>query len=243
MHLKLTIEYNGTNYCGWQLQNHRPTIQGTLEEALFRLLGEPIRLRAAGRTDAGVHALAQVACVYVSKAVDLHALQKGLNALTPPDIVVRRVEPVPEDFNPRRDARSRVYLYRIWNYPWPSAFCGPYSWHIAFPLNLTAMEKATAHLVGSHDFSSFQATGSDARHPVRTVLENSWRREDEFLLYTIEAQAFLRHMVRNLVGTLVEVGRGAMSEARFLEVFHAHDRTLAGPNAPAQGLFLVEVKY
>ena len=243
MHLKLTIEYDGTNYCGWQLQNQGPTIQGVLEEALVRLLGEPIRLRAAGRTDAGVHALGQVACVRLNRQVGLYAFQKGINALTPPDIVVKKIEVVPEDFNPRRDAKSRVYLYRIWNYPWPSAFCGPYSWHIAFPLDLTAMERATAHFVGTHDFSSFQATGSDARHPVRTVLENSWRREDGFLVYTIEAHAFLRHMVRNIVGTLVEVGRGAMSIERFLEVFHAHDRTLAGPTAPAQGLFLVEVKY
>lgn len=243
MYLKLTIEYDGTNYCGWQLQNHEPTIQGVLEEALARLLGEPVRLRAAGRTDAGVHALGQVACMHVSKTVDLYAFQKGLNALTPPDIVVKRVETVPASFNPRRDARSRVYLYRIWNHPWPSAFWERYSWHIAFPLDFTAMERATAHLVGTHDFSSFQATGSDARHPVRTVLGNSWHREDGFLVYTIEAHAFLRHMVRNLVGTLVEVGRGAMSVERFLEVFQAHDRTLAGPAAPAQGLFLVGVKY
>ncbi len=243
MQLKLTIEYDGTNYCGWQLQNHGPTIQGTLEEALVRLLGEPVRLRAAGRTDAGVHALGQVACVHISKAVDLYAFQKGLNALTPPDIIVRKIETVPEDFNPRRDAKSRVYLYRIWNHPWPSAFWQSYSWHLAFPLDIRAMEKATTHLVGTHDFSSFQATGSDAHHPVRTVLETAWRREDGFLIYTIEAQAFLRHMVRNIVGTLVEVGRGAMSVERFLEVFLAQDRTLAGPNAPAQGLFLVEVKY
>ncbi len=243
MHLKLTIEYDGTHYYGWQLQNHKPTIQGTLEAALVRLLGEPVRLRVAGRTDTGVHALGQVACVHTSKAVDLYAFQKGLNALTPPDIVVRKIEAMPEDFNPRHNARSRVYLYRIWNHPWPSAFWGPYSWHMAFPLDLAGMEKATAHLVGTHDFSSFQATGSDARHPIRTVLENFWRREDGFLIYTIEAHAFLRHMVRNIVGTLVEVGRGAMSVERFLEVFHAHDRTLAGPNAPAQGLFLVEVKY
>jgi tRNA pseudouridine38-40 synthase len=243
MHLKLTIEYDGTNYCGWQLQNHGPTIQGVLEEAFARLLGESVRLRAAGRTDAGVHALEQVACVQVSKAVDLHAFQKGLNALTPPDIVVKKIEAVPEDFNPRRDARSRVYLYRIWNHPWPSAFWDRYCWHITFPLDCTVMKEATIHLAGAHNFSSFQAAGSDARHPRRTVLENSWRREDGFLVYTIEAHAFLRHMVRNIVGTLVEVGRGAMSIERFIEVFHAHDRTLAGPNAPAQGLFLVEVKY
>ncbi len=243
MHLKLTIEYDGTRYCGWQIQGQVPTIQGVLEDALACLLGERVRLRAAGRTDAGVHALGQVACVRVSREVDLGTLQKGVNALTPPDITVRRVERVAEDFDPRRQAKSRVYLYRIWNYPWPSAFWNRYCWQVAFPLDLAAMERAASHLVGTHDFASFQSSGSDTAHSVRTVLQSFWRREKEFLIYTIEAHAFLRHMVRGIVGTLVEVGRGALAVEQFLEIFRARDRTLAGPNAPPQGLFLAEVKY
>ena len=136
-----------------------------------------------------------------------------------------------------------MYTYRIWNRRWPSAFWARYSWHIPHPLDLAMMRLAAAHLTGRHDFSSFQATGSDARHAVRTVLHSSWREEDGLLVYEIEAHAFLRHMVRNIVGTLVDVGRGAMTVARFLEVLAARDRRLAGVNAPPHGLFLSEVKY
>jgi len=243
LHLKLTLEYDGTNYHGWQLQQNAVTLQGTLESVLARLMGGPVRVRVAGRTDAGVHALGQVASFKSGRVVDLYRLQRSLNALLPHDIVVTHIEAVPDTFNPRRDALSRTYLYRIWNHPWPSAVWARYAWHVPFPLDCQAMDRAAALLVGDHDFSSFRGADSAEHDPLRTVLRSTVRRADEFLVYEVEARSFLRHMVRNLVGTLVDVGRGALSVADFAGILAARDRTRAGLNAPAQGLFLVAVKY
>jgi len=243
VHLKLTLEYDGTNYHGWQLQQNAMTLQGTLEAVLARLGGEPVRVRVAGRTDAGVHALGQIASYKSEKVADLQRLQRSLNALLPPDMVVTRIEEVPDTFNPRRDALSRRYRYRIWNQPWPSAIWARYSWHIPFPLDRAAMDRAAALLRGDHDFSSFQGSDSVEHNPLRTVLRSTVRCSEEFLVYEVEARSFLRHMVRNIVGTLVDVGRGALSMENFAQILAAHDRTRAGLNAPPQGLFLVEVKY
>lgn len=243
MYCKLTLEYDGTNYHGWQLQKNGVTIQGTLESVLSRLLPGPVRVRVAGRTDAGVHALGQVASFKSEKVTDVSRLQRSLNALLPHDIVVTQVEEVPDTFNPRRDALSRRYCYRIWNQPWPSALWARYSWHVTFPLDPDAMNQAAALLVGDHDFSSFQGADSVERNPQRTVLRSTIHREADFLVYEVEARSFLRHMVRNIVGTLVDVGRGALSVEDFAQIFTARDRTRAGLNAPPQGLFLVEVKY
>ncbi|MCS6926184.1 MAG: tRNA pseudouridine(38-40) synthase TruA [Candidatus Binatia bacterium] len=243
MHLKLTLEYDGTNYHGWQLQRNAVTLQGTIEAVLARLFNEPLRLRVAGRTDAGVHALGQVASFKTTKSVDLPRLHRSLNALLPPDIVVTQVEEVPDSFHPRRDALSRLYCYRIWHRPQPSALWARYAWHVPFPLDLSAMEQAAALLVGEHDFSSFQGADTVAHNPRRTVLHSTVCREDSFVVYQIEARSFLRHMVRNIVGTLVDVGRGALSVADFAHIFAARDRTRAGVTAPPHGLFLVKVTY
>ena len=174
---------------------------------------------------------------------DLHRLQRSLNALLPQDIVVTRLEAVSDTFNPRRDALSRAYLYRIWNHPWPSAIWARYSWHVHFPLDSDAMDRAAGLLVGDHDFSSFQGADSVEHNPHRTVLRSTVRRADDFLVCEIQARSFLRHMVRNIVGTLVDVGRRALSVEDFACILAACDRTRAGLNAPPQGLFLVEVKY
>jgi len=243
MNFKLTLEYDGTNYHGWQLQKNAITLQGTLEAVLARLCGEPIRVRVAGRTDTGVHALGQVVSFKSEKIIELHRLQRALNALLPPDIVVRQVEPVHDTFNPRRDALSRIYRYQIWNQPWPSALWARYSWHVAFPLDADAMNQAATLLVGDHDFSSFQGSDWVEHNPHRTVLRSAVYLDNEFLVYEVEARSFLRHMVRNIVGTLVDVGRGAVSVEEFAEIFAARDRTRAGLNAPPQGLFLVAVQY
>ena len=243
MNIKLTIEYNGTNYHGWQIQPNGQTVQEILERALETLLGIKTRVNGSGRTDAGVHALGQVANFNYGGDTDLRRLQKGLNAITPRDIVVKRVELVPDSFDARRDARSRVYQYRIWNHPVPSAFYRGFSWHVYDPLNLSPMQEAFRFLEGDHHFPSFQAAGCDALHPVRKIYSNSLNGDGDFLVYTVEATAFLRHMVRNVVATLVEVGRGERRPAAFAELLPAQDRRLAGPTAPAQGLFLVEVKY
>lgn len=243
MNVKLAIEYDGTDYHGWQLQPNGRTIQEIIEGALEKILGVKSRLNASGRTDAGVHALGQVANFFCEKDIDPYRLQKGLNALTPDDIVIKGTEVVPDSFDARRDAQSRLYEYRIWNVPWPSAFYRRFSWHVPYPLDLAAMKKAIVCLEGEHDFSSFQAAGCDAAHAVRMIYRNGVDRRGDFLIYTVEATAYLRHMVRNIVGTLVEVGQGGRTVESFAALLEARDRTRAGPTAPAQGLFLVEVKY
>ena len=243
MNIKLAIEYDGTDYCGWQVQPNGRAIQEILEQALEKIIGVKIRLNASGRTDAGVHALGQVANFIYAGEIDLWRLQRGLNSLTPDDIVVKKVEAVADSFDARRDGRARLYQYRIWNHPWPSAIFRRFSWHLYDGLDLPAMQEAIHCLEGEHDFASFQAAGCDAAHSVRTVFRNSLAREGELLLYDVEANAFLRHMVRNIVGTLVQVGRGERAPAFFRELLEAKDRTLAGPTAPPHGLFLVAVKY
>ncbi len=243
MHCKLTLEYDGTNYHGWQLQKNADTIQGTLEAALSQIFSEAVRVRVAGRTDTGVHALGQVASFKTEKPIEHYRLQRALNGLLPRDIVVKQIEEVPETFNPRFDARSRTYRYQIWNHRWPSAIWARYSWHVSFPLDTEAMNQAATLLIGEHDFSSFQGADWVEHNPRRTVLRSEVRQDGEFLVYDVEAHSFLRHMVRNLVGTLVDVGRGALSVEDFVAIFAAHDRTRAGVNAPPQGLFLVTVTY
>jgi tRNA pseudouridine38-40 synthase len=243
VNIKLTIEYDGTNYHGWQIQPNGNTIQAVLERAISTFLGTPARIIGAGRTDAGVHALGQTANFFCDREVDLYRLQRGLNALTPDDIVIRRIEVMGTSFDARRHAQSRVYEYRIWNSPWPSPFHARYSWHVHDPLHIEAMENAISHLEGEHDFSSFQAAACDAAHAVRRVYWNSLESHGTLLVYRIEATAFLRHMVRNVIGSLVEVGRGERTPQSFAELLDVRDRTQAGPTAPPHGLFLVEVKY
>lgn len=243
MNIKLTIEYDGTRYCGWQIQAKGETIQGILERALLTFLGKPARVIGSGRTDAGVHALGQVANFHCEGAPDLHRLQRALNALTPKDIAVKSVEIVQDSFDARRDGRARVYEYRIFNRSAPSPFHLRRAWHVHDPLELEAMRAAIDCLNGEHDFSSFRAAGCDAAHPVRRVYRTSLEVNGDLLTFTIEATAFLRHMVRNIAGTLVEVGRGQRTPQDFVGLLAARDRTLAGPTAPPHGLFLMEVKY
>ena len=243
MNIKLTVEYNGTNYHGWQVQHSGETIQSVLEKAISTFVGQPTRITGAGRTDAGVHALGQVANFFCPKEFDQHRIRRAFNALTPADITIKEVEIVPDSFDARRDGRSRVYEYRILNRPAPSPFYLTTALHVHDPLDLAAMRMAVRCLEGEHDFTSFQAGGCDAAHAVRKIYRTSLDQRGELLVYTIEATAFLRHMVRNIVGTLIEVGRGQRSPESFSELLKARDRTKAGPTAPPHGLFLVEVKY
>jgi tRNA pseudouridine38-40 synthase len=243
LHIKLTLEYDGTNYYGWQVQANAPTVQGRLEATLARLFNGSIRVRVAGRTDTGVHAIGQVVSFVAPRMMELPRLHRALNALLPSDIAVRHIEETHAQFNPRRDARSRVYHYRIWNHPHRSAVWARYSWHVPVLLDCEAMNHAAALLVGDHDFSSFQGADTVKHNPHRSVLRSLVRQDDDFVVYDVEARSFLRHMVRNIVGTLVDVGRGALRVEEFAKIFAARDRTRAGLNAPPQGLFLVEVKY
>jgi tRNA pseudouridine38-40 synthase len=243
VNIKLTIEYDGTDYCGWQVQPTGKTVQGVLEKAISTLVGRATRITGSGRTDAGVHALGQVANFLSDKKLEPYRVQRALNALTPEDVTIKTVEIVPDDFDARRQGRSRIYEYRILNRSSPSPFHLRYAWHVHDSLDLAAMRQAITCLNGEHDFSSFRAAGCDAVHPVRTVYASSISRSGEVIVFTVEATAFLRHMVRNLVGTLVEVGRQQRSPQSFAALLDARDRTQAGMKAPAHGLFLMEVKY
>lgn len=242
--IKLVIEYDGTNYHGWQRQPQGRTIQEEISKKICQMTGEQVTLLGAGRTDAGVHAWGQVACFKTRSQIPLEGFYRGLNSLLPPDIVIKSVEEVAENFHPQFSARSKVYQYVILNQKVPSAIHRHFSWHIPFPLNVLAMQKAADYLVGQKDFSSFQAADDVPANPVREIFRAQWSvREGVFLDFFIEANGFLKHMVRNIVGTLVDVGRGKISLADFLKIMEAKDRRLAGMTAPPQGLFLVAINY
>lgn len=241
--IKLTIEYDGSRYCGWQIQPNGESVQAVLERAIAVFTGAPARIVGSGRTDAGVHALGQVAHFFTEKEYDRHRILRALNALTPPDINVKDAEIVSDCFDARRSGRSRVYEYRILNRSTSSPFYVRRAWHVHEPLALDAMQEAIVCLRGEHDFSSFRASGCEALHPVRRVYRTSLEQRADLLVFTIEANAFLRHMVRNIAGTLVAVGRGLRSPPSFHRLLTARDRTQAGPTAPPHGLYLIEVKY
>ena len=242
--IKLLIEYDGTNYLGWQVQPKGSTIQGILEEKLGLLTREPVRLFGSGRTDSGVHAFGQVAHFKTRSRMDIRTIQKALNSLLPPDIVIRKVEEVDEDFHARKHSKSKVYEYRILNRNLRSTFHREYVWYIPQKLNVTEMKKASHSLIGEHDFSAFRTVGSPTRTTVRRVIRAEWKRGREgFIRFEIEANGFLKQMVRSIVGTLVEIGKGRMNAADFEKILESKDRRKGGPTAPAQGLFLKEVKY
>lgn len=243
VNIKLTVEYDGTHYHGWQVQPTGETVQAVLEKAVSTVLGRPTHVIGSGRTDAGVHALGQVANFLSDTELEPHRVQRALNALTPDDVTIKTVEIVPDSFHARRDGRSRIYEYRILNRPSPSPFLLKFAWHVHDPLNIALMREAITCLEGEHDFSSFRAAGCDAAHPVRMIYRASLSPRDELIVFTVEATAFLRHMMRNLIGTLVEVGRQQRTPQSFAEVLQSRDRTKAGIKAPARGLFLMEVKY
>jgi tRNA pseudouridine38-40 synthase len=242
--IKMVIAYDGGNYKGWQLQKEEPTIQGMIEAALGQILNRPTRVIGSGRTDAGVHALNQVAHFVTDSTLDLTSLHRGLNSLLPPDIVIKEMAEAPPDFHARYSARSRVYQYLIWNNRMRSPFYRRFSWQVHNRLDGDAMRQASGCLVGWHDFASFQGAGSICRSSEREILRWTVRgRGGRWIIFTVEANSFLRHMVRNMVGTLVEVGRGSMSSEEFSAILDARDRSRAGITAPPQGLFLKEVKY
>jgi tRNA pseudouridine38-40 synthase len=242
--LKLTLEYDGTAYRGWQVQAEGATIQGVLEEKLEVITGTPVRVTGAGRTDSGVHALAQVASFETRSEIAPEQLVRALNALLPPDIAAQEAELVGPDFDARRSARGKIYHYQIWNAERRSAFHGRYAWRLRRPLQQGAMRAAAAHLLGEHDFSAFRAADCPAKHPVRTVRRiEITELQAPLVRIEIEATAFLKHMVRNIVGTLVEVGKGKRTPDDVARVLAGRDRTQAGPTAPAHGLFLVRVHY
>jgi tRNA pseudouridine38-40 synthase len=244
--LKLTLQYDGTNYAGWQRQKGQVSIQGLLEDALAPIAGAPVVVHGAGRTDAGVHALGQVASVSLETLIlarlDEPAVQRALNAVLPPDVRVWAVERAADDFHARYSARAKSYEYRIVNAPFVSPFDHRYAWHLPRPVDVEAMRRAASALVGRHDFAAFQATGSAVKTTMREVYSLEVRHEPPLIMLRVRADGFLRHMVRTIVGTLAEVGSGRLPE-RMPAVLASRDRGQAGPTAPAHGLFLLSVDY
>ena len=241
--LKLTLQYSGTAYFGWQIQPGRPTIQGHLKEALRVLLREEVMPHGAARTDAGVHALGQVANVPHQAEAEPRRLLRGLNALLPPDIRVTSVAPVRDDFHARHSARGRIYRYRIQHGEVHSPFEREYSAWVRAPLDAAAMGRAAALIVGRHDFGAFRGAGCQSLSPLKTIRRSEIVSENGLITYTVEADSFLQYMVRNIAGTLIEVGRGKLAADRVAAILDSRDRRQAGPTAPACGLFLVEVLY
>ncbi len=241
---KLNIEYDGTAYHGWQRQKGDRTVQGAIEAALATMTRQRVVVTGSGRTDAGVHALGQTANFRCDTRLSPEIFQKGLNAILDGDIVIRGCERVPDGFHARFDAVGKVYRYDILNHPLPAAIGRHYFWHIRAPLDVTAMARAAAQLLGSHDFKAFEGTGSPRAHTVRRIDRAEFvQKEPGRLSFWTEADGFLRYMVRNIVGTLVEVGLGRISTEGFGGVLRSRDRSCAGATAPAQGLFLVRVRY
>jgi tRNA pseudouridine38-40 synthase len=243
--VKLIVSYDGTAYAGWQIQPNGTTVQSTLEEVLARILQEPVRVRAAGRTDAGVHAREQVVDFADAGARDLETIAHGGNALLPADIRILSAGEVPYTFDAMRHATEKEYRYFLYLSPVDSPFLSRYAWHIEATLDLDAIRQGLLHLVGEHDFSSFRGQGCNARSPIRTVFRAEVAPHDIPGLFSIDVAGagFLRHMVRNIVGTVVNAGKGKHSADHVGEILRARDRSAAGVNAPPCGLFLWRVSY
>ncbi|MDP2904731.1 MAG: tRNA pseudouridine(38-40) synthase TruA, partial [Candidatus Omnitrophota bacterium] len=239
-------EYDGTAYAGWQVQNrHRgKTIQQVIEKALCKILQEKVWLNASGRTDAGVHALAQIANFKTNSEIPGLRLRAALNSLLPADISVSTVEDVHPDFHSRFSAKSKVYCYRLLNRVYPSALSRGRVYFCPYSLDFDLMRREAACLSGRHDFSAFCASGSDVKNKIRTIKHISLKkRRGSVIELEIEADGFLYNMCRNIAGTLVEIGRGKFARGAIKKILRSKDRRLAGPTAPAEGLYLVKVKY
>ena len=245
---RLLVSYDGTNYSGWQAQRRQRSVQETIEDAIAGVTGQKVRILASGRTDSGVHALGQVVSVRLETRLSAEVLQRALNAVLPRDIAVLDATETHDGFHPTHHAVRKRYRYVIHDGPVRDVFRRGFCWHFnQGRLDEAAMQRSAAALVGTHDFSSFETTGSRLKDKVRTIFELSVRRggdsQQDLITIEVEADGFLYNMVRALVGTLVEVGRGVQGETWPAEVLKAADRRLAGPTAPPQGLFLVKVDY
>jgi tRNA pseudouridine38-40 synthase len=264
---KLTLTYDGTTFHGWQVQPHLSTIQGALQRAIAQVTGESTLPQGSGRTDAGVHALGQVASFALTAPIPAENLLRALNHALPASIRVLSAKPVPTSFHARHGVLQKTYEYRIFERrlalnPAPhtpericSPFLAPYAWDCRWPLTLEPMQQAAAALCGTHDFTSFSASDPDltqrstqddepgGRNPIKTLHTSTITRQDDLLIYRVTGNGFLHHMVRNIVGILIDIGRGALTPADIPRILAARDRSAAGPTAPPQGLYLVEVIY
>jgi tRNA pseudouridine38-40 synthase len=244
--IKITLSYDGTGFHGWQVQPDLATIQGAVEAVISEIEEKSVDVAGSGRTDAGVHALAQTAAFSIDNPIPLYNLRKAMNRLLPAAIRVVAVEEVAAEFHPRFDARAKTYEYRIWRAEVCPPFERRYVHHFPYPMNVDRFVSAAEVFVGEHDFTAFAASGEkDAlvTSKVRTVFDSRAWPEGDRLLYRVRGSGFLKHMVRNLVGTLIEAGKGNLDEARIRELLAPGVETKGGPTAPARGLFLVSVEY
>ena len=237
----LTVAYQGTRYSGWQIQPNVPTVQGKLERRLEEIAGHPCRVRAAGRTDAGVHALGQLVNFVTTSRVPLRGFLRGLNTLLPDDIGVMAVREVPMAFDSRRDNHGKRYRYTLWNQRLPSPRDTPYYLHIHKPLDLSAMARAGRLLVGTHDFAAFRAANCERETTVRTIFRCTICHEGPLVHIDVEGSAFLKNMVRIITGTLLEVGKGKREPGLITELLESCDRRDAGMTVPPQGLCMMRV--
>src|SRR3954471_9575162 len=245
--LKLTLAYDGTDFKGWQVQPDASTIQAMLASAIGRITGEKVLPQGSGRTDAGVHALAQVATFHTDSVIPAANFVIALNDLLPASIRVLSVEEEPADFHPRKSAEAKTYRYRIFRETICPPFLARYVWHYPYPLDENAVREAAPLVEGEHDFTSFAAVdperGREGISNVRRIFSSRWQRESCELIYEVRGNGFLHHMVRNLVGTFVLVGKGTLNPADVTRILEAKDRSAAGATAPASGLYLVNVEY
>ena len=241
---RIVVEYDGTAYHGWQRQKADRTIQGEIEKALMAMTGKPVSLAGSGRTDAGVHAFGQTASFRSDAGLSPDIFFKGLNSLLPGDIYIKTCQLANPGFHARYDVLSKIYQYRILNREKPSVMKRHYVWHIRRLLNVEAMQEAASCFLGEKDFSAFEGTGSPRTSTVRHVMRSEITLEnDDTILFHIEANGFLRYMVRNIVGTLVDVGRGKVTTLDVKKILLSKNRNLASATAPARGLFLMQVNY
>jgi tRNA pseudouridine38-40 synthase len=243
--LRLVLQYDGTDFHGWQIQPSLPTVQGTLTHAISRITREPAQVYGSGRTDAGVHALAQVCNFNTCSPIPLGSLQKALNSLLPPSIRVLEIEEAGRAFHARRDAVLKHYCYRILASKWCTPFDYRFVYHHPRPLDFSAMSEAAHRVIGEHDFSSFCDSDADVESKVRRVASSFFVFDSkrDLIEYNVCANGFLHHMVRNLVGTFLDVGKGRLAVSTMEAILNAKNRSIAGPTAPAKGLFLVSVSY
>lgn len=247
--LKVILSYDGADFSGWQVQPDKATVQGTLASAIGRITGEKVLPQGSGRTDAGVHALAQVMTFVTESSVPTENFLKALNDILPASVRVLQVSEAPADFHARHSAEAKTYRYRIYRESICPPFLARYVWHYPYPLDEEAMARAASFVVGEHDFTSFAAVDPERGREdepasnVRTIFFCSWERTGEELIYTVRGSGFLHHMVRNLVGTFILVGRGTLQPDDVTRILAARKRSEAGATAPASGLYLVSVEY
>ncbi len=241
--IKITIAYKGTNYNGWQIQPNKPTIQGTITDALYKITGERVTLFSSGRTDAGTHALGHVANFQLGKQIEEESLLKGINSILPWDIRIRTLKKVGDEFHAQRNAASKIYQYQIYTGKIVSPFLYGYCFHYTFPLDLVKMDSLAHLFIGEHDFLAFTPAGSLKSRISRLVIDSRFQKKGPLLVYRIEANGFLRYMVRNIVGTLVLAGRGLIEVDTIRRMLKSGNRLASMYKVPASGLFLVKVKY